>query len=56
MREINRRIEVGCRWSPMGVENLLKIKLVQKYSRHDWEKYFPPILKNKLNIKVTLCN
>lgn len=55
MREINRRTDIGCRWSKKGVENLLKIKLVEKYSHNDWEKFFPPATNNKLNLKVTLC-
>ena len=56
MREINRRTDIGCRWSKAGVENLLKIRLVQKYSSHDWEKYFPIIRKNNINITATICN
>lgn len=55
MREINRRTDLGCRWSKKGVENLLKIKLVEKYSSHDWKKYFPPTNKNNIDIKATIC-
>lgn len=56
MREINRRTDIGCRWSKVGVRNMLKILLIQKYSPHNWEKYFPIIRRNNINIKATICN
>ena len=56
MREINRRTDIGCRWSEAGVENLLKIRLVQKYSPHNWKEYFPTIRRNNINITATICN
>ncbi|MBS5950649.1 MAG: NAD-dependent epimerase/dehydratase family protein [Clostridium sp.] len=56
IREINRRTDISCRWSAVGVENLLKIKLVQKYSPHNWEQYFKTIRRNNINITATICN
>lgn len=55
MREINRRTDIGCRWSKTGVYNILKIILVQKYSSHNWEKYFPIIRRNNVKIEATIC-
>lgn len=56
IREINRRTDISCHWSAVGVENLLKIKLVQKYSPHNWEKYFKTIRRNNINITAKICN
>ena len=56
MREINRRTDIGCRWSRNGVENLLKIKLVQKYAPHTWEKYFPNMRSNNINTFAMICH
>lgn len=56
MREINRSTDIGCRWSKKGVENLLKVKLVEKYSPHNWNKYFLPTKKKNINIVATICN
>lgn len=56
MREINRRTDIGCRWSRNGVENLLKIKLVQKYAPQTWEKYFPNMRSNNINTFAMICH
>ena len=55
MREINRRTDIGCRCSRNGVENLLKIKLAQKYAPQTWEKYFPNMRSNNINTFATIC-
>lgn len=56
MREINRRTDIVCRWSKTGVENILKILLTQKYSSHNWEKFFPTIRINNIKFSATICN
>lgn len=56
MREINRRTDVGCRWSDEGCENLIKLIQIKKYATHCWDTYFK---QNKRPVKqfsqVTLC-
>lgn len=36
MREINRRVDVGARWSILGVMNLLKLRLTQRINPDDY--------------------
>ncbi len=37
MREINRRVDVGARWSIPGVTHLLKLRLAQRCNPDDYE-------------------
>lgn len=39
MREINRRADVGVLWSNRGLENLLKLKLLQQEEPRYWSEY-----------------
>ncbi len=34
MREINRRVDIGVRWSKQGVENLLKVKMHKRLNNN----------------------
>lgn len=34
MRELNRRADVGARWSPQGIENLLKILFLKRFNQY----------------------
>ena len=38
MREVNRRVDVGARWSIPGVTHLLKLRLAQRCNPDDYEK------------------
>jgi len=38
MREINRRIDNGARWSVSGVRNLLKLRLARRYNPEDYDR------------------
>ncbi len=38
MREINRRVDVGARWSIPGVAHLLKLRLAQRCNPDDYER------------------
>jgi hypothetical protein len=38
MRELNRRTDVGVRWSPDGVANILKLRLATLTNRDDYER------------------
>jgi len=41
MREINRREEIGVRWSDNGLLNLIKLKMTKLYHKPFWRKLFP---------------
>ncbi|MCK5537874.1 MAG: hypothetical protein KAI79_13695 [Bacteroidales bacterium] len=47
MREINRRTDVGVRWTGKGCENLLKLFLIKKFQPTRWNRIF----KQKINFK-----
>ena len=36
MREINRRTDVGARWQPTGVTNLLRLDLIRRFDTQQW--------------------
>lgn len=38
MREINRRVDVGVRWSTSGVKNLMLLSFTQKHNPDDYER------------------
>jgi transposase-like protein len=42
MRELNRRTDVGVRWSVPGVGNLLKLRLAKRYNPDDYERVWRP--------------
>jgi hypothetical protein len=43
MREINRRVDVGARWSILGVTHMLKLRLAQRCNPDDYEKLWRSI-------------
>ncbi len=47
MREINRRTDVGVRWTDRGCENLLKLFLIKKFQPTRWARIF----KQKVHFK-----
>lgn len=42
MRELNRRTDVGVRWSLPGVSNLMRLRLAQRHNRDDYERVWTP--------------
>ena len=57
MREINRRTDVGVRWSVEGVKNILNLNLGYRHQHYAWKNLWP--LKNKtnnINFEVELLN
>ncbi len=40
MREINRRTDVGVRWTDRGCENLIKLSLIKKFQPIRWARIF----------------
>ena len=43
MREINRRTDVGVRWSVRGVANLLRLRQARRINRDDFERVWSPV-------------
>jgi hypothetical protein len=37
MREINRRTDLGARWQPTGVTNLLRLDLIRRFDTQQWD-------------------
>jgi ssDNA-binding Zn-finger/Zn-ribbon topoisomerase 1 len=55
MREINRRMENGSRWSKAGANNLLKLKFIEEMNPESYA-FLWKLSKNKLKtFKVILC-
>lgn len=54
MRELNRRTDVGARWSVSGITNLTKLRLAQRHNRDDYERVWSP-LQNPAQIAVSTC-
>ena len=42
MREVNRRMEVGVRWSDRGALNLLRLRLAQQHNPDDYARLWSP--------------
>jgi len=57
MREINRRTDVGVRWSIEGVKHVLNLNLGYRYQHPTWKKLWDFIdLKNNYKVEVRLLN
>lgn len=54
MREVNRRTDVGARWSVRGIANLLKLRLAKRHNPDDYERVWSPLQKTALNL-VSSC-
>lgn len=50
MRELNRRTDVGVRWSLNGAANMLKLCLAMRHNRDDYERIWAP--PNPLTYKL----
>jgi len=54
MREVNRRTDVGARWSVSGITNLTKLRLAKRHNPDDYERSWNP-LHNPAHIAVSTC-
>lgn len=43
MREINRRSDVGVRWSERGIDNLLRLRAARRINKDDFERVWSPV-------------
>jgi hypothetical protein len=43
MREINRRTDVGARWSVPGIFNLMRLRLAKRHNPDDYQRVWNPI-------------
>lgn len=43
MREINRRSDVGVRWSKRGIDNLLRLRAAKRINKDDFERVWDPM-------------
>lgn len=50
MREVNRRTDVGARWSVQGISNLLKLRLAKRHNPDDYERVWSPLQKPALTL------
>lgn len=49
MRELNRRTDVGVRWSLSGVTNLMRLRLAQRHNPDDYERVWRPTRRVQWN-------
>lgn len=54
MREVNRRTDVGARWSTGGISNLLKLRLAKRHNPDDYERVWSPLQNPALTL-VSSC-
>lgn len=52
MREINRRTDIGVRWTEQGVENLLQLRLARLYNPSDYARVWKD---HSIELKVEAC-
>ncbi len=50
MRELNRRTDVGVRWSLSGVSNLLRLRLAQRHNPDDYERIWTSTQRVECNL------
>lgn len=43
MREVNRRSDVGVRWSERGIDNLLRLRAARRINKDDFERVWSPV-------------
>lgn len=57
MREINRRTDVGCRWSDEGVYKIIKLLEINRHATHNFDQYFKQNRRPIINLlQVSLCS
>jgi hypothetical protein len=57
MREINRRTDIGCRWSDKGVYKMIKLLQINRHATHNFDQYFKQNRRPIINLlQVSLCS
>lgn len=57
MREVNRRTDIGVRWSERGVENLLRLRLARLYNPGDYDRVWnSQTIELRLEARVSLAS
>ena len=54
-REVNRRMENGARWTPVGAQNLLNLKLIEELNNQSYDYLWKVRKKRKSSFEVILC-
>jgi hypothetical protein len=55
MREVNRRMENGSRWTPQGAQNLLTLKFIEELNPESYQYLWKSQKLNNNNFSVRLC-
>ena len=55
MREVNRRMENGSRWSQTGAENLQKLKFIEELNPVSYDYLWKLKKNSKASFEVRLC-
>lgn len=50
MREINRRSDVGVRWSERGIDNLLRLRAARRINKDDFERVWSPLRTTAIHV------
>ena len=50
MREINRRSDVGVRWSERGIDNLLRLRAARRINKDDFERVWSPVRTDAIQV------
>lgn len=50
MREINRRTDVGVRWSVPGVANILRLRQARRINKDDFERVWSPVRTTAITV------
>lgn len=57
MREINRRTDVGCRWTDEGVYKIIKLLEIKRHAKDNYEQYFKQNRRPIIDLlQVSLCS
>ena len=57
MREINRRTDVGCRWTDIGVYKIVKLLEIRRHAKDNYDMYFKQNRRPIIDLlQVSLCS
>jgi hypothetical protein len=54
MREVNRRTDIGARWSVSGITNLVRLRVAKRHNPDDYARLWSPLRKPAFTT-VSLC-
>lgn len=56
-REINRRTDVGCRWSDEGVFKIIRLLEIKRHAEDNYDQYFKQNRRPIIDLlQVSLCS